>query len=100
MRKKLVSLGVQTGIMRILSALFAFVLTIAVARFSDATVAGQFFYLFNLVSFVAIVSQLGFNVSLVKYNAIAFSQNSIQQQSENYTISVKRSLTFSFLCAF
>ncbi|EGR0207218.1 oligosaccharide flippase family protein [Vibrio vulnificus] len=98
-KKKLVSIGVQTGIMRILSALFAFILTIAVARFSDATVAGQFFYLFNVVSFVAIVSQLGFNVSLVKYNAIAFSQNSIQQQSENYTISVQRSLAFSFsLC--
>lgn len=45
-KKKLVSIGVQTGIMRILSALFAFILTIAVARFSDATVAGLIFLSF------------------------------------------------------
>ncbi|HDM8163631.1 TPA: oligosaccharide flippase family protein [Vibrio harveyi] len=93
--KSLFSLGFQTAVTRVLSAGFAFLLTLIVSRVTDASTSGQFFFLFNLAYFTAIISQLGFDVSLVKYNAIGFSNNNSEEQSNNYRIALARSLLFS-----
>ncbi len=98
-QNSLLSLGLKTAITRVFSALFAFLLTIIISRTTDASIAGQFFFLFNLVSLTAIVSQLGFDVSLVKYNAIAFSNANVQQQSDNYRIALIRSLAFCLVAS-
>lgn len=99
-KKQFFSLGAATGLVKALAAFFAFLLTLVVSRYSDTTTAGQFFYLFNLVSLVAIIAQLGFNVSLVKFNAIAFKSQSNAEQSNNYRIALSRSLLFSIVaCA-
>ncbi len=87
--------GFQTAVTRVLSAGFAFLLTLIVSRVTDASTSGQFFFLFNLAYFTAIISQLGFDVSLVKYNAIGFSNNNSEEQSNNYRIALARSLLFS-----
>ncbi len=91
----LLSLGLKTAITRVFSALFAFLLTIIVARTTDSSIAGQFFFLFNLVSLTAIISQLGFDVALVKYNSIAFNNDDVQQQNDNYVTALTKSLIFS-----
>ncbi len=93
-QNSLLSLGLKTAITRVFSALFAFLLTVIVSRTTDASIAGQFFFLFNLVSLTAIVSQLGFDVALVRYNAIAFKSADIQQQNDNYRTALSRSMTF------
>ncbi len=93
--KSLFSLGFKTAVTRVLSAGFAFLLTLIVSRVTDASTSGQFFFLFNLAYFTAIISQLGFDVSLVKYNAIGFSNNNSEEQSNNYRIALARSLLFS-----
>ena len=99
-KKQFFSLGAATGIVKALAAFFAFLLTLVVSRYSDANTAGQFFYLFNLVSLVAIIAQLDFNISLVKFNAIAFKNQNRNEQSNNYRIALVRSLLFSFVtCA-
>ncbi len=98
-QNNLLSLGLKTAITRIFSALFAFLLTVIVSRTTDASVAGQFFFLFNLVSLTAIVSQLGFDVALVRYNSIAFSRADLQQQSDNYRTALTRSLLFCLVAA-
>ncbi len=92
----LLSLGLKTAITKVFGALFAFLLTVIVSRTADASIAGQFFFLFNLVSLTAIVSQLGFDVALIRYNAIAFSNTDAQQQSDNYRTALVRSLAFCF----
>ncbi|MDW2406344.1 capsular biosynthesis protein, partial [Vibrio sp. 1262-1] len=79
--------------------LFAFLLTLIVSRTTDASTSGQFFFLFNLVSLTAIISQRGFDVALVRFNAIAFSNRDIQQQSDNYWTALTRSITFCFMAA-
>ena len=93
----LLSLGLKAAITKVLGALFAFLLTMSVSRTTDASVAGQFFFLFNLVSLTAIISQMGFDVTLVRYNAIAFNNADTQQQSDNYRTALSRSLTFCCL---
>lgn len=93
-KKSLFSVGLKTAVTRIFSAMFAFLLTLIVSRTTDTTISGQFFFLFNLVSLMAIVSQLGFDVSLVRYNAIAFNEQNTKQQSNNYKIALSRSLLF------
>ncbi|MGR5169862.1 polysaccharide biosynthesis C-terminal domain-containing protein [Vibrio owensii] len=99
-KKQFFSLGAATGIVKALAAFFAFLLTLVVSRYSDANTAGQFFYLFNLISLVAIIAQLGFNISLVKFNTIAFKSQNRIEQSNNYRIALVCSLLFSFLaCA-
>ncbi|MDF4367319.1 oligosaccharide flippase family protein, partial [Vibrio parahaemolyticus] len=55
------------------------------------------FFLFNLVSLLAIVSQLGFDVSLVRYNAIAFNNKEKLEQSQNYKTALYRSMAFCLL---
>ena len=87
----------MAAITRVLSALFAFLLTLIVSKASDASTSGQFFFLFNLVSLLAIVSQLGFDVSLVRYNAIAFNNKETLQQSHNYKTALYRSMAFCLL---
>ncbi|MEL7287770.1 MAG: capsular biosynthesis protein, partial [Pseudomonadota bacterium] len=79
-KKQFFSLGAATGIVKALAAFFAFLLTLVVSRYSDAATAGQFFYLFNLVSLIAVIAQLGFNISLVKLNAIAFKNQDRTEQ--------------------
>ncbi len=74
-------------------------LTLIVSRTTDASTSGQFFFLFNLVSLTAIISQRGFDVALVRFNAIAFSNGDIQQQSDNYWTALTRSITFCFMAA-
>ncbi|ELB2936958.1 oligosaccharide flippase family protein [Vibrio alginolyticus] len=96
-KKSLFSTGLKTAITRVLSALFAFLLTLIVSKTSDASTAGQFFFLFNLVSLLAIVSQLGFDVSLVRYNAIAFNNKEKLEQSQNYKTALYRSMAFCLL---
>ncbi|HHF0557197.1 oligosaccharide flippase family protein [Vibrio diabolicus] len=96
-KKSLLSTGLKTAITRVLSALFAFLLTLIVSKASDASTSGQFFFLFNLVSLLAIVSQLGFDVSLVRYNAIAFNNKETLQQSHNYKTALYRSMAFCLL---
>ncbi|WP_330943135.1 oligosaccharide flippase family protein [Vibrio diabolicus] len=96
-KKSLLSTGLKTAITRVLSALFAFLLTLIVSKTSDASTAGQFFFLFNLVSLLAIVSQLGFDVSLVRYNAIAFNNKEKLEQSQNYKTALYRSMAFCLL---
>ncbi|HHF3066416.1 TPA: oligosaccharide flippase family protein [Vibrio diabolicus] len=96
-KKSLLSTGLKTAITRVLSALFAFLLTLIVSKTSDASTSGQFFFLFNLVSLLAIVSQLGFDVSLVRYNAIAFNNKETLQQSHNYKTALYRSMAFCLL---
>ncbi|MCS0289824.1 oligosaccharide flippase family protein [Vibrio alginolyticus] len=96
-KKSLLSTGLKTAITRVLSALFAFLLTLIVSKTSDASTAGQFFFLFNLVSLLAIVSQLGFDVSLVRYNAIAFNNKKKLEQSQNYKTALYRSMAFCLL---
>lgn len=96
-KKSLLSTGFKTAITRVLSALFAFLLTLIVSKTSDASTSGQFFFLFNLVSLLAIVSQLGFDVSLVRYNAIAFNNKETLQQSHNYKTALYRSMAFCLL---
>ncbi len=96
-QNSLLSLGVKTAITKAFSALFAFLLTVIVSRTADASIAGQFFFLFNLVSLIAIVSQRGFDVALIRYNAIAYSSADIQQQSNNYRTALVRSMAFSFV---
>ncbi|MDW1951564.1 capsular biosynthesis protein, partial [Vibrio sp. 812(2023)] len=98
-KKTLLSLGMKTAITRVFSALFAFLLTLIVSRTTDASTSGQFFFLFNLVSLTAIISQRGFDVALVRFNAIAFSNGDIQQQSDNYWTALTRSITFCFMAA-
>ncbi|TOO47834.1 oligosaccharide flippase family protein [Vibrio parahaemolyticus] len=98
-KKNLLSLGMKTAITRVFSALFAFLLTLIVSRTTDASTSGQFFFLFNLVSLTAIVSQRGFDVALVRFNAIAFNNGDIQQQSDNYWTALTRSITFCFMAA-
>ncbi|WP_045496398.1 lipopolysaccharide biosynthesis protein [Vibrio hyugaensis] len=93
-KKQFFSLGAATAVVKALAAFFAFLLTIVASRYSDTTTAGQFFYLFNLVSLVAIIAQLGFNISLVKFNAIAFKGQDSLEQSNNYRIALGRSLLF------
>ena len=93
-QKSLLSLGLKTALTKVFGALFAFLLAVTVSRTTDASTAGQFFFLFNLVSLTAIISQLGFDVALVRYNAIAFSGNDVQQQSDNYKTALFRSLAF------
>ncbi|AXT73670.1 oligosaccharide flippase family protein [Vibrio sp. dhg] len=93
-QKSLFSLGLKTALTRVFSALFAFLLAVMVSRTTDASIAGQFFFLFNLVSLTAIISQLGFDVALVRYNAIAFSSHNAQQQSDNYKTALSRSFAF------
>ncbi|NOJ19279.1 oligosaccharide flippase family protein [Vibrio jasicida] len=93
-KKQFFSLGAATAIVKALAAFFAFLLTLVVSRYSNTTTAGQFFYLFNLVSLVAIIAQLGFNISLVKFNAIAFKNQNRHEQSNNYRIALARSLLF------
>ena len=94
-KKQFFSLGAATGTVKALAAFFAFLLTLVVSRYSDAATAGQFFYLFNLVSLIAVIAQLGFNISLVKFNAIAFKNQDRTEQSNNYRIALVRSLLFS-----
>ncbi|EJI1385723.1 MULTISPECIES: oligosaccharide flippase family protein [Vibrio] len=96
-KKSLLSAGLKTAITRVLSALFAFLLTLIVSKTSDASTAGQFFFLFNLVSLLAVVSQLGFDVSLVRYNAIAFNNKEKLEQSQNYKTALYRSMAFCLL---
>ncbi|EJU9974076.1 MULTISPECIES: oligosaccharide flippase family protein [Vibrio] len=96
-KKSLLSTGLKTAITRVLSALFAFLLTLIVSKTSDASTAGQFFFLFNLVSLLAVVSQLGFDVSLVRYNAIAFNNKEKLEQSQNYKTALYRSMAFCLL---
>ncbi|MCE9830466.1 oligosaccharide flippase family protein [Vibrio diabolicus] len=96
-KESLLSTGLKTAITRVLSALFAFLLTLIVSKASDASTSGQFFFLFNLVSLLAIVSQLGFDVSLVRYNAIAFNNKETLQQSHNYKTALYRSMAFCLL---
>jgi O-antigen/teichoic acid export membrane protein len=95
-QNSLLSLGLKAAITRVFGALFAFLLTLFVSRTTDASTAGQFFFLFNLVSLTAIISQMGFDVALVRYNAIAFNNADAQQQSDNYRTALSRSLTFCF----
>ncbi len=96
-KNSLLSVGLKTAITRVFSAAFAFLLTLIVSRTTDATISGQFFFLFNLVSLMAIVSQLGFDVSLVRFNAIAFSEGNSLQQSNNYRTALSRSLLFCII---
>ncbi|CAE6934466.1 hypothetical protein ACOMICROBIO_FLGHMIGD_03671 [Vibrio sp. B1FLJ16] len=99
-QNSLLSLGLKTAITRVFSALFAFLLTVIVSRTTDASIAGQFFFLFNLVSLIAIISQLGFDVALVRYNAIAFNSADIQDQSDNYRTALSRSMAFCIVSGF
>ncbi|MGP8306064.1 oligosaccharide flippase family protein [Vibrio sp. YIC-376] len=98
-QNSLLSLGLKAAITRVFGALFAFLLTLSVSRITDASTAGQFFFLFNLVSLTAIISQMGFDVALVRYNAIAFNNGEAQQQSDNYRTALSRSLTFCCVAA-
>ncbi|EDP60478.1 polysaccharide biosynthesis C-terminal domain-containing protein [Vibrio sp. AND4] len=95
--QSLFSLSLQTAVTRVLSVGFTFLLTLIVSRSVNTSTSGQFFFLFNLAYLTAIVSQLGFDVSLVKYNAIGFSHKNSEEQSNNYRIALTRSLLFSLI---
>ena len=88
------------GALRVVSSACAISLTILVAHISNAQTTGEFFLMFNLLFFLSIVGQLGYDHALLKTNAIAHSHQHRTQQCKNLHVALQNSLVFCIvLCS-
>ncbi|MGR4987996.1 capsular biosynthesis protein [Vibrio rotiferianus] len=85
------------GALRVVSSACAISLTILVAHISNAQTTGEFFLIFNLLFFLSIVGQLGYDHALLKTNAIAHSNQHRTQQCKNLHVALQNSLLFCLL---
>ncbi|WP_117233108.1 lipopolysaccharide biosynthesis protein [Vibrio maerlii] len=92
---RLISLSVITGVFKLSSALATILLTFMITNTVGAESTGQFFYIYNLTFLLAMFSMRGFNVSLLKFNAIAYKQESSAQLKSHYSYALARVIFLS-----
>ncbi len=95
--QRLFSLSAITGVLKLSSALATFFLTFMVTNAIGAESTGQFFYIYNLAFLLAMFSLMGFNISLLKFNTLAYKEGDKEKLRSLYSFSFIRVLTFSLV---